>query len=119
MILGIILTVIVVLGVSFVMFFSLNKSSTPISEIAFNEISITQNEGVVIIAGTLMSSGKSYRDFTYSIQDDTLMVTINSGIVSKKHMDGSFYIKIEDVRISNVQEIYLHDGKDTSLIYPK
>lgn len=117
-ILGILFTVIVI-GVGIVMFFTLCKSSTSINELAFNEISIINAENKLVLNGTLVSSGKSYHDFTYSIQDNTVYITINSGIVHKKYQGGHFEIVIEEPNISSIQQIYLQDGSNSTLIFPK
>jgi len=118
LILGIVFTVIMI-GVGIAMFFALSKSSTSIGEVAFSEISMIHSENTLILNGMLVSSAKSYRDSTYNIQGDALNIVINSGIVSKKYPDGSFEIKIEDERISNINVVYLQDGKTFTLIYPK
>ena len=110
---------IIVIGVGMAIFFALWKSSTSINELAFNEISIVDTEDKLVLNGILLSSGKSYRGYTYRIQNDNLYITINSGIVCRNYQDGHFEITIEDPNISSIQQVYLQDGNDSSLIFPR
>lgn len=86
------------------------------SEVAFTDIRLENN--TLTIHGSLLSSAKSYRKYTYTIEEDTLYLTVSAGMVNRKYPYGNFTIEIHDPTLQNVSTIRLKSDNETKRIYP-
>ena len=112
--------VLVIIGCFIAIFVCLRANSvTDVNELAFNEIEMIKSENKVVLKGELVSSGKSYYGYTYCFQDNSLYISIKSGMITRKHTDGSFEIAIENSKISETNKIYVKDRSNMTLIYPQ
>src|SRR5690606_10965362 len=89
-------------------------SSLSINELAINHVSLSDNE--LAINGSLLSSGKSYRSYNYDISGSQINITINGGIVTKKHPYGDFNLTIKDSDLKKVDTVYLKHGNELTQI---
>lgn len=80
-----------------------------ISEIIIRDVSLSEQK--FTLSGSFVSSGKSFRNYTYTIDGDSLYIVINGGLVTKKYSSGDFSIKIDDVNLKNVSKVFLKHGK--------
>lgn len=107
---------IVVVLVVFV--FSLKNNSqmlgVSMSEIIIHDVSLSKKS--FTLTGAFASSGKSFRNYTYTIDGNSLYIVINGGLVTKKYPIGDFSVKIEDVNLRNVTKVFLTHGKDNEQI---
>lgn len=90
-------------------------SSVSMSEISIHNMSLSDH--TFTARGTFVSSGKSFRSYTYTIDGCALYITIYGGLVTKKYPNGDFSITIEDIGLQNVSEVFLIHGKDAEQIY--
>ncbi|MDR2043012.1 MAG: hypothetical protein LBQ15_01320 [Clostridium sp.] len=111
--------VILFVGVMIVVLHLFLPSSTPVTEVAFQEISFLREDQKVILNGELLSSGKSYRGYRYRMVNDVLIVTIQSELVNPGHPNGAFHIEIMEEQPSNVRNIAIESGNDITPIYPR
>ena len=95
----------------------MNKSELSTAEIAFNQVELTPN--ALRLSGTLVASALSYRDCEYEQDGSNLYITLQGGLVTKKHPDGDFDISIRNDDFSKVDRVYLKHGEDHVLIYPQ
>jgi len=113
---GIVIAVIM-FGVLAIMFTLFRGASTHRSELFFSEIKLQENDSRVVLVGELISSGKSYRGFSYRVENSTLIITIKSGLVNPVHPHGSFSIEIVDNQISGVRSIAIESGIEIESIF--
>ena len=95
----------------------MNKSELSRGAIGFNQVELTPN--ALHLSGTLTASALSYRDYEYEQDGSNLYVTLQGGIVTKKHQSGDFDISIQNDDFSKVDRVYLKCGEDHVLIYPQ
>ena len=95
----------------------MNKSELSREAIGFNQVELTPN--ALHLSGTLTASALSYRDYEYEQDGSNLYVTLQGGIVTKKHQSGDFDISIQNDDFSKVDRVYLKCGEDHVLIYPQ
>lgn len=80
-----------------------------LSEIIIRDVSLSEQK--FTLSGSFVSSGKSFRNYTYTIDGDSLYIVINGGLVTKEYPSGDFSIKIEDEKLKNVSKVFLKHGK--------
>lgn len=80
-----------------------------ISEIIIRDVSLSEQK--FTLSGSFVSSGKSFQNYTYTIDGDSLYIVISGSFVTKKYPQGDFCIKIEDVNFKNVSKVFLKHGK--------
>lgn len=95
----------------------MNKSELSREAIGFNQVELTPN--ALHLSGTLTASVLSYRDYEYEQDGSNLYITLQGGIVTKKHQSGDFDISIQNDDFSKVDRVYLKCGEDHVLIYPQ
>lgn len=91
--------------------------AVPLSEIIIREVSLSEQK--FTLSGSFVSSGKSFRNYTYTIDGDSLYIVINGGLVTKKYPFGDFSIKIEDENLKNVSKVFLKHGEVSDRIIIK
>lgn len=92
-------------------------SSLSINELSINNVSLSNNE--LALSGSLLSSGKSYRSYSYDISGSDIYITINGGIVTKKYPYGDFDFTIKDNNLQKVDIVYLKHKNKLTQIYPR
>lgn len=95
----------------------MNKSELSRGEILFRQIELTPN--ALNLSGTLTASALSYRDCEFEQDGSNLYITLQGGLVTKKHSTGDFDISIHNEEFSQVDRVYLKYGEDHALIYPQ
>lgn len=108
----IIISIMIVLALlTFVFTLKNNRQmqAVPLSEIIIRDVSLSEQK--FTLSGSFVSSGKSFRNYTYTIDGDSLYIVINGGLVTKEYSSGDFSIKIEDVNLKNVSKVFLKHGK--------
>lgn len=93
-----------------------NMTSVSSSEVAFTDIRLADD--TLTISGSLLNSAKSYREYAYTIESNTLYLTISAGVINHKYPYGDFTIEIQDVALQNVSAIHLKSDSETKQIYP-
>lgn len=88
---------------------NMQMQGVSISEIIIRDVSLSEQK--FTLSGSFVSSGKSFRKYTYTIDGDSLYIVISGGLVTKKYPSGDFSIKIEDVNLKNVSKVFLKHGK--------
>ena len=96
--------------------FIFRSIKTNIYELGFNNITLSENS--LLLAGSISSSAIAYRRYNYNINDDTLIITIYSGLVLPSRREGSFNIRIKNAKISDVKYIFIKDKAKLTQIYP-
>ncbi len=84
------------------------------TEVNFERMELTDD--IFRTEGFLLSSGKSYRDYKYDIDDRALKLKLYGGLVNNKHSQGRFSILIQD-DMSQVDRIILVDKNGEHVIY--
>lgn len=95
----------------------MGKSELSVDNVAFKKVELTTH--VLTLSGSLTSSGMSYRDCEYKQDGSNLYVTLQGGLVNKKHPDGDFDISIRNDDFSKVDRVYLKYGESHTLIFPQ
>lgn len=111
---SIVLIVMVFVSLFLIARWNNHTTSVSSSEVAFTHIRLADDS--LNLSGSLLSSAKSYRGFTYTIEKDTLYLTLSQGMVNRKYPDGDFTIAIEDQALEQVSAIYLKSGSDIEQI---
>ena len=113
---GLVALLVVVFGV---LFFITNKNeSLSSNQLAIEHISLSNDR--LMINGTILSSGTSYRHYSYDRMDNKIQITIFGGLVTKKHSNGDFDITIKDDEFQGVDTFYLkHEDDELIRIYPE
>lgn len=88
---------------------NMQMQGVSISEIIIRDVSLSEQK--FTLSGSFVSSGKSLRNYTYTIDGDSLYIVISGSFVTKKYPQGDFSIKIEDVNLKNVSKVFLKHGK--------
>ena len=94
------------------------RVSCSASNLIFTEISIDKEKPSITIKGSSLSSGLSYRSFSYKLVDDTLILEIYYGLVFSNYRDGSFDIVINDQEVSRVTTILVHANGIYTQVFP-
>lgn len=108
----IIISIMIVLALlTFVFTLKNNRQmqAVPLSEIIIRDVSLSEQK--FTLSGSFVSSGKSFRKYTYTIDGDSLYIVINGGLVTKEYPSGDFSIKIEDENLKNVSKVFLKHRK--------
>lgn len=108
----IIISIMIVLALlTFVFTLKNNRQmqAVPLSEIIIRDVSLSEQK--FTLSGSFVSSGKSFRNYTYTIDGDSLYIVINGGLVTKEYPSGDFSIKIEDENLKNVSKVFLKHGE--------
>lgn len=108
----IIISIMIVLALlTFVFTLKNNRQmqAVPLSEIIIRDASLSEQK--FTLSGSFVSSGKSFRNYTYTIDGDSLYIVINGGLVTKEYPSGDFSIKIEDENLKNVSKVFLKHGE--------
>jgi len=79
---------------------------------------VTLKGSSIEIKGNITDSGRAYKDFSYTLVDTELYITVKSVMVSNKNKTGSFVIEVP-VSSNNVNNIHITDDKNTKVIYSK
>lgn len=104
-----IMILLVLLHLFFLLKNNKQMQGVSISEIIIREVSLSEQK--FTLSGSFVSSGKSFRNYTYTIDGDSLYIVISGSFVTKKYPQGDFSIKIEDVNLKNVSKVFLKHGK--------
>jgi len=95
------------------------RVSCPASNLIITEISVDLDEPSITIKGSSLSSGLSYRGFSYKFIDDTLILEIHYGLIFSNYRDGNFDILINDQEVSGVTTIMVHANGAFTQVFPK
>ncbi len=114
----IISAIIVVIGlIALAGYLFINYSTgTDFVTIGVSKADLTENQFTAHLMTS--SSGTAFQKYEYEIKDDSLYITVWSGLVNKKYSSGEMDIKIKD-DLSNIKSVYLKDKDNTKLIYSK
>lgn len=112
-----IMIVLVLLAFVFTLKNNRQMQGVSISEIIIRDVSLSEQK--FTLSGSFVSSGKSFRNYTYTIDGDSLYIVINGGLVIKKYPLGDFSINIEDENLKNVSKVFLKHGKGNDRIIIK
>ncbi len=110
--------IIVVIGlITLAGYLFMNHSTgTDFVTVSVSKAELTKNQFTAHLMTS--SSGTAFQKYEYEIKDNSLYITVWSGLVNKKYSSGEMDIKIED-NLSNITSVYLKDKDNTKLIYSK
>lgn len=86
------------------------------AEIAFSNIILTDNK--LTATAVLTASGKSFRGYDYTIEKNTLYITVYGGLVNNKYSNGDFTIDIED-NLQSITTVCLKNNDDVTVLYTR
>lgn len=119
---AIIFLVILLIIIGLVVTFHTLKGSEDMNNVSYHELAITNmtlTEESFTAHCFIIVSSKTFRNYTYVIEDDSLYITVSGGLVSKKYPHGGFDIIINDTALKNVDVVFLKSHKETSQIYSR
>lgn len=90
----------------FIFYINHSGSRASFTELAFSNSSLTDTSFYSNVS--FVSSGKSLRSLSHSIEDDSLYITVRGGLANKKYPKGDFNINIRE-DLSSVNNVYLMD----------
>lgn len=108
--------IVIMLIIFFVIFVITNKCTSDFSDLSIHDISLYEN--TFKATAMQLSSGKSIRNYSYTVNNDSLYITIYSGMVTRKHQSGTLYINFTDSQLCDIKTVYLQNGESVKLIYP-
>lgn len=118
-IIGIALLIAVMVMMLLAYLFINYNTTTNYLTIGVSDAKLTESEFTAHLVTS--SSGSKFQKYEYEIKDNSLYITVWSGLDNSKYSaeySGEMDIKIED-NLSNVTSVYLNDKDDTKLIYSK
>lgn len=105
--------IIVVVGV---MVFIYSGDKTSNTELLFENIELTDTSFTAQCMFT--SSGKSFRKYDYTMEGDTLYLTVYGGLVNSKYPNGDFEIVIQD-HLENITKVCLNGTDEVTVLYKR
>lgn len=117
----IVLTVLIAAAIAGIVFFIYNRSAEDMmsvsdTEISFSNIELTDTNLTAVAAFT--ASGKSYRKYNYTVEGNTLYITVYGGLVSSRYPNGDFMIDIHD-NLQNITTVCLKDNNNATVLYTR
>lgn len=106
------LIIIILIGICI---WSINRGDSDYSNLYVGDILLNKSE--FSAKAVQESSGKSFRKYDYQIDNDSLYITLFSGIVTRSYPSGTIQIEINDSQLNKVRHVYLKNKNDTKLIY--
>lgn len=103
-----------ILVLVFLFFYLRWNSILSINEVAITSVELSDEN--LRLEGTLTSSAKYYKDFDYSIEGETLIITLYGTLFKRGQDDLSILISDD---LSGVQTILLKDKTEEKEIYKK
>lgn len=117
-----IIVLIVLIIIVIVVFFnhtrggSRNMMRVSNTEIAFSNMILTDTN--LTATAIFTSSGKSFRGYDYTIEENTLYITVYGGLVSNKYPNGDLTIDIQD-ELQSITTICLKNNDDVTVLYTR
>ena len=106
--------IIVLVGVMFSVYICDDKTSN--TELSFENIELTDTSFTAQCI--FISSGKSFRKYDYTMEGDTLYLTVYGGLVNSKYPNGNFEIVIED-HLENITKVCLNGTDEVTVLYKR
>lgn len=109
----------VVLVIAIISIVVVTMSQNKMNELHFSEIAIQKvsfSDDTIQISGDLVSSAKTYRKYSYHVEDDNLYLTIKGGLVTKKYPASDLNITIQDKNAKSINKVYLKYSNEVTLI---
>lgn len=114
-----IIVIIVLVAIVGLVLFVLNRSDEDMKSVTNSELTFTNvslSDTALNATGIFTASGKSFREYVYTIEGDALYITIYGGLVSNKCPNGDFIIDIQD-DLQGVNTVYLKSGDEETAIF--
>lgn len=108
--------VILIVMLWIVFFVYRTGSEASAAELSFTEMKLTDT-GFTAKA-EFMSSGKSFRKYSYTIEEGVLYLTVYGGLAGGRYSEGSFAVDIQD-DLKNVSAVCLKGCDDTAVLYTR
>lgn len=99
-----------------VMVFIYSGDKTSNTELSFENIELTDTSFTAQCI--FISSGKSFRKYDYTMEGDTLYLTVYGGLVNSKYPNGNFEIVIED-HLENITKVCLNGTDEVTVLYKR
>ena len=115
-ILIVLLAFIIIIVLVGVMVFIYSGDKTSNTELSFENIELTDTSFTAQCIFT--SSGKSFRKYDYTMEGDTLYLTVYGGLVNRKYPNGDFEIVIED-HLENITKVCLNGTDEVTVLYKR
>lgn len=115
-ILIVLLAFIIIIILVGVMVFIYSGDKTSNTELSFENIELTDTSFTAQCIFT--SSGKSFRKYDYTMEGDTLYLTVYGGLVNRKYPNGDFEIVIED-HLENITKVCLNGTDEVTVLYKR
>ncbi len=115
-ILFVLLAFIIIIVLVGVMVFIYSGDKTSNTELSFENIELTDTSFTAQCIFT--SSGKSFRKYDYTMEGDTLYLTVYGGLVNRKYPNGDFEIVIED-HLENITKVCLNGTDEVTVLYKR
>ncbi len=107
--------IIIISSIALTGYLFINYSSgTDFTTVSVSEAELTENQFTAHLMTS--SSGTAFQKYEYKIKDNSLYITVWSGLVNKKYSSGEMDIEIED-NLKNITAVYLKDKDNKKLIY--
>ena len=116
-VLSIIIVTIIAFMLAYFMYYITLRSEMQISEAGFDPIYVTDK--VIKIGAVMQSSGESYANYSYKIEDNSLYLTIyknNLLFMATKHGTCRIDIELKD-DFTKIKKIYLKCYKRNDLLW--
>ncbi len=115
-ILIVLLAFIIIIVLVGVMVFIYSGDKTSNTELSFENIELTDTSFTAQCI--FISSGKSFRKYDYTMEGDTLYLTVYGGLVNSKYPNGNFEIVIED-HLENITKVCLNGTDEVTVLYKR
>ena len=115
-ILMVLLAFIIIIVLVGVIVFIYSDDKTSNTELLFENIELTDTSFTAQCMFT--SSGKSFRKYDYTMEGDTLYLTVYGGLVNSKYPNGNFEIVIED-HLENITKVCLNGTDEVTVLYKR
>ena len=115
-ILIVLLAFIIIIVLVGVMVFIYSGDKTSNTEKSFENIELTDTSFTAQCI--FISSGKSFRKYDYTMEGDTLYLTVYGGLVNSKYPNGNFEIVIED-HLENITKVCLNGTDEVTVLYKR
>lgn len=115
-ILMVLLAFIIIIVFVGVMVFVYSDDKTSNTELSFENIELTDTSFTAQCIFT--SSGKSFRKYDYTMEGDTLYLTVYGGLVNNKYPNGDFEIVIQD-HLENITKVCLKGTDEVTVLYKR
>ncbi len=115
-ILIVLLAFIIIIVLVGVMVFIYSGDKTSNTELSFENIELTDTSFTAQCIFT--SSGKSFRKYDYTMEGDTLYLTVYGGLANRKYPNGDFEIVIED-HLENITKVCLNGTDEVTVLYKR